>query len=107
MIVWDSPEPALKLMPVIGWTCFISPFSHIVGLPFKMKANSTQTVGKYPKLYSGITYILFKNSLQLDYQIYETVTPFKFNTTSKSRIGIKFLTFNDSFSIKDIEMYKL
>jgi hypothetical protein len=73
---------------------------------FKMKANCNSTIGKNPKIYSGIKWILFDNPLQSDYQTYEIIIPFKFSTTSKFRLGIADLTFNDSFSIKDIELYK-
>lgn len=75
-------------------------------LKFEIKSLHNNTNNKKVKIYTGIKWETVDVPLKNEYQIIELVQPFKFSGTSKFRIGIEKLGFNDRFSIKNISFVK-
>ena len=67
-----------------------------------MKSINNNTVGKKPKIYTGIKWITSDIGLINDYQLYEFTELFKFSGPSKYRLGVENICFDDSFCIKNI-----
>jgi len=75
-------------------------------LKFEIKSLHSNTNNKKVKIYTGIKWEVVNIPLNQEYQIIEFIQPFKFSGKSKFRIGIEDLSFNDSFSIKNISFTK-
>ena len=75
-------------------------------LKFEVKSLHNNTNNKKVKIYTGIKWETVDVPLKNEYQIIEFVEPFKFSGNSKFRIGIEGLSFNDSFSIRNISFTK-
>lgn len=71
-------------------------------LQFEIKSLHNNTNNKKVKIYTGIKWVTTNIKLSSEYQIVEVICPFKFSGSSKYRIGIENLNFNDSFSIQKI-----
>ena len=75
-------------------------------LQFEIKSLYNNTNNKKVKIYTGIKWEIVDVLLKNEYQIIEFIQPFKFSGSSKFRIGIEDLSFNDSFCIKNIYFNK-
>ena len=74
---------------------------------FEMKSINNNTIGKKPKIYTGITWVKSMIGLTNNYQTYEFNEPFKFSGSSKYRLGVENICFDDSFSVRNISFDKL
>ena len=72
-----------------------------------MKSVNNNTSGKKPKIYTGLKWVTSDIQLNYNYQLYQFTELFKFSGSSKYRLGIENIYFNDSFCVKNISFDRL